>query len=111
MTSTLPRLPVFEAIAKHDLSIPAVVHNPSGRTFTYGELAKDVADSTQRLKENAGGKALSGERIAFLVENGYDYIGMNVRDARRLTDSYSNTALNICKRCNCGPPLHDPSES
>lgn len=26
--------------------------------------------------EQAGGKSLEGERIGFLVENGYDYIGM-----------------------------------
>jgi malonyl-CoA/methylmalonyl-CoA synthetase len=77
MTSTLPRLPLFEAIAKHDLKTPAVVHNPSGRSFTYGELAHDVADSIKRLKNKAGERALSGERIAFLVENGYDYIGMD----------------------------------
>jgi malonyl-CoA/methylmalonyl-CoA synthetase len=68
-------MPIFEAIASHDLSQPAVIHNPSGRSFTYGELAHDVADATERLKENAKGKALAGERVAFLVENGYDYVG------------------------------------
>jgi malonyl-CoA/methylmalonyl-CoA synthetase len=75
MASTLPRLPIFEAIAKHDLSRTAVVHNPSGRAFTYGELAHDVADATEELRAKAGEKSLDGERIAFLVENGYDYIG------------------------------------
>jgi malonyl-CoA/methylmalonyl-CoA synthetase len=75
MASTLPRLPIFEAIASHDLSQPAVTHNPSGRSFTYGELAHDVASAIENLKANTGGKSLAGERVAFLVENGYDYVG------------------------------------
>jgi malonyl-CoA/methylmalonyl-CoA synthetase len=68
-------MPVFEAIATHDFSSPAVIHNPSGRAFTYGELVHDVADATEDLRANAGGKSLAGERVAFLVENSYDYVG------------------------------------
>jgi acyl-CoA synthetase (AMP-forming)/AMP-acid ligase II len=75
MISTLPRLPVFQFIAGHDLSRTAIVHNPSGRAFTYGELAHDVADATVELGRKAGGKSLKGERVAFMVENGYDYVG------------------------------------
>ena len=75
MACTLPRMPVFEAIASHNLSNPAIIHNPSGRAFTYGELAHDVADATEDLKAKAGGKSLAGERVAFLVENSYDYVG------------------------------------
>jgi malonyl-CoA/methylmalonyl-CoA synthetase len=75
MASTLPRMPIFEAIASHDLSRPAIVHNPSGRAFTYGELAHDIADATEDLRIKAGGRNLAGERVAFLVENGYDYVG------------------------------------
>lgn len=75
MESTLPRMPIFEAIASHDLSRPAIIHNPSGRTFTYGELAHDVADATKDLIAKAEGKPLAGERVALLVENGYDYVG------------------------------------
>ncbi|TID22998.1 acetyl-CoA synthetase-like protein [Venturia nashicola] len=74
MASTLPKLPLFEAIARHDPKSKAVVHYPSGRSFTYGELVHDVADATERLKEKAKGNSLPGERIAFLVENGYDYV-------------------------------------
>ena len=74
MASTLPRLPIFEAIAKHDPKSTAVVHSISGRKFTYGELLKDVADAKDNLvKENGG--SIEGERIAFLVENCYDYVG------------------------------------
>ena len=42
MASTLPKLPIFEAIAKHDPKTPAVIHSSSRRTFTYGSLLHDV---------------------------------------------------------------------
>jgi hypothetical protein len=75
MASTLPRLPIFEAITSHNPKSAAIVHYPSGRTFTYGELVHDVADATEELKGKAGRGELFGGRIAFLVENGYDYVG------------------------------------
>jgi acyl-CoA synthetase (AMP-forming)/AMP-acid ligase II len=79
MASTLPKLPVFEAIHKHDANSTAIVHYPSGRSFTYGELVHDVADAAEELRTKAGGKRLPGERVAFLVENGYDYVGARRR--------------------------------
>ena len=75
MASTLPRLPVFEAIAGHNPQSSAVVHSLSGRRFTYGGLLKDVADAKDKLREAAGDQAMEGQRIAFLVENAYDYVG------------------------------------
>lgn len=76
MASTLPRLPIFEAIAKHDPKSTVVVHSKSGRTFTYGQLLSDVAAAKARLvKENGDGGKIEGQRIAFLVENSYDYVG------------------------------------
>ncbi|KAK7537582.1 hypothetical protein IWX49DRAFT_606410 [Phyllosticta citricarpa] len=74
MVSTLPKLPVFQALATHDPSTIAVVHSLSGRTFTYGQLVHDVAQAKVRLQQQANGKSLDGERVAFLVENGYDYV-------------------------------------
>ncbi|KAK8170487.1 hypothetical protein BC567DRAFT_210280 [Phyllosticta citribraziliensis] len=74
MVSTLPKLPVFQALATHDPSSTAVVHSLSGRSFTYGQLVHDVAQQKERLQQQANGKSLGGERIAFLVENGYDYV-------------------------------------
>ncbi|KAK8157174.1 hypothetical protein IWX90DRAFT_489384 [Phyllosticta citrichinensis] len=74
MVSTLPKLPVFQALATHDPSSTAVVHSLSGRSFTYGQLVHDVAQEKERLQQQANGKSLGGERIAFLVENGYDYV-------------------------------------
>jgi malonyl-CoA/methylmalonyl-CoA synthetase len=75
MASTLPKLPLFQAITRHDPNSTAIVHYPSGRNFTYGELVHDVADATEQLKGKAEGNSLPGQRIAFLVENGYDYVG------------------------------------
>lgn len=75
MASTLPKLPIFEAIASHDPNSTAVVHSVSGRRFTYGELLKDIAEARDNLHKEAGTNSLDGERIAFLVENGYDYVG------------------------------------
>lgn len=75
MASTLPRLPVFEAIASHDPQSTAVIHSVSGRRFSYGELLSDVADAKQKLLAAAGPTPIDGQRIAFLVENGYDYVG------------------------------------
>ncbi|KND90981.1 Acyl-CoA synthetase family member 3, mitochondrial [Tolypocladium ophioglossoides CBS 100239] len=74
MLSTLPRLPIFEAVAGHDPAATAVVHSVSGRSFTYGQLLADVSRARDRRREARGGADLDGERIAFLVENSYDYV-------------------------------------
>ncbi|EFQ86618.1 hypothetical protein CFE70_008973 [Pyrenophora teres f. teres 0-1] len=74
MASTLPRLPIFEAIKKHDAQSTAVVHSLSGRAFTYGELVNDVAAAKDKLQRNCNGQSAEGQRISFLVENGYDYV-------------------------------------
>ncbi|KAK5663534.1 hypothetical protein OQA88_3965 [Cercophora sp. LCS_1] len=72
--SSLPRLPVFEAIARHDPNSTVVVHSGSGRRFRYGELLGDVCRTRNRLYEAVGRSDLDGERIAFLIENSYDYV-------------------------------------
>jgi acyl-CoA synthetase (AMP-forming)/AMP-acid ligase II len=75
MASTLPRLPIFQAIASHDPKSTVVVHSESGRRFTYGELLSDVATTKDNLLAQSPSKSIQGERIAFLVENSYDYVG------------------------------------
>ncbi|PYI05647.1 AMP-binding enzyme [Aspergillus sclerotiicarbonarius CBS 121057] len=74
--SSLPNLPLFRALQNHDPSNLAVVHSASARSFTYGNLVADVLQAKERLVESAGGKqdGLSGERVAFLAENSYDYV-------------------------------------
>lgn len=91
--TTLPRLPLFEAVAAHDPASTAVVHCPSGRRFTYGELLGDVGRARDRLREARGGKEIDGERVAFLVENSYDYVGMFV--TRPLTPESESPADSV----------------
>ena len=76
MASTLPKLPIFEAIKSHDANKVAVVHSSSSRSFTYGNLLHDVAATRDFISSTAKRKPLQGQRIAFLAENGYDYVGM-----------------------------------
>lgn len=72
--ATFPNTPLFRALRDHDSSRLAVVHSRSGRSFTYGDLVGDVLQSKDRLARTAGG-SLSGQRVAFLAENSYDYVG------------------------------------
>jgi hypothetical protein len=73
--ATLPDLPLFRALQNHDPSSVAVLHSKSGRSFTYSNLVKDVVRAREQLADKAHGAELSGERIAFLAENGYNYVG------------------------------------
>lgn len=75
MISTLPCLPILEAVSRHDPESTAIVHSLSGRSFKYGELLGDVRRVRDQLSEAIGREDLNGERIAFLVENSYDYVG------------------------------------
>ena len=95
MALTLPRIPLFDQISKHDPTSTAIVHSDSGKSFTYGQLLRDVARSTKELKKD-GAKDLKGERIAFLIENGYDYVGAHVvfpTQKANLKSLYNSSAL------------------
>lgn len=81
MTSTLPSSPIFEAIAKHDPKSTAIIHSASDRSFSYGSLLHDVAAAKDTLTAMVNGRPLAGERIAFLAENGYDYVGARAFNA------------------------------
>ncbi|KAL3470792.1 acetyl-CoA synthetase-like protein [Aspergillus californicus] len=76
--ATLPNLPLFRALKDHDPASLAVIHNPSLRSFTYGNLVADVIQAQDRLLSSSGGRrdALQGERVAFLAENSYDFVVM-----------------------------------
>ncbi|KAI0869616.1 hypothetical protein GGS24DRAFT_478209 [Hypoxylon argillaceum] len=73
-TLTLPKLPLFDAISRHDPHSTAIAHCLSGRSFKYGELLPDVCRARDQILEAAGKSDIRGERIAFLVENSYDYV-------------------------------------
>ena len=80
MASTFPDLPIFRAIASHDPKSTAIIHSRSDRRFTYGELLKDVEGAkitlfNQLKSASAEGESRGGQRVAFMVENGYDYVG------------------------------------
>lgn len=83
--AALQRSALFEAIQKHDVESTAVVHSLSGRSFKYGSLLHDVAAAKDRLLKETGKSEqnIVGERIAFLIENSYDYVGA------QYTPSYS----------------------
>lgn len=94
--STLPSLPILRQIARHDPNSTAVIHSASGRRFTYGELLVDVAKAKDKLHWSAGKEAIDGERIAFIIENSYDYVGalnMLLRQTPWVLMSSSDIAL------------------
>ncbi|KAI1157866.1 hypothetical protein F5B18DRAFT_643370 [Nemania serpens] len=73
-TFALPKFLLFNAISQHDPNSTAVTHCLSGRSFKYGELLPDICRTRDQIYEAAGKTDLRGERIAFLVENSYDYV-------------------------------------
>lgn len=81
LVSSLPSTPIFQALSKHDPNSAVVVHSASQRSFTYRNLLNDVAAAKEKLTKFHGGvtsggrSSLAGERIAFLAENSYDYVG------------------------------------
>lgn len=74
-TETLPQLPIFEALSSYNPRSTAIVHSESGDEFTYGGLLSDTAKLRRKLLEKAKVDDLQEQRIAFLVENGYNYVG------------------------------------
>ena len=89
MASTFPDLPVFRAIASHDPKSTAVIHAKSHRSFTYGELLKDVEGAKIKLYHQLkhairDNEKVGGQRVAFMVENSYDYVGARIAPPRYL---------------------------
>lgn len=75
--STLPNLPLFRALQNHDPTRQAVIHSASSRSFTYGNLLADVLEAKEKLRIRSQSSSLAGERVAFLAENSYDYVGIS----------------------------------
>ncbi|EME87219.1 uncharacterized protein MYCFIDRAFT_60682 [Pseudocercospora fijiensis CIRAD86] len=65
-----------EAIQNHDPNTTAVVHSLCGRSFKYGSVLQDIALRKDQILSETGKSedSIAGERIAFLVENSYDYV-------------------------------------
>lgn len=90
LLSTLPNTHIFRALQNHDPESLAVVHSASSRSFTYGSLIADIVRAKDDLEQKAA-KAqgqLAGERVAFLAENSYDYVGTVVLNPLRLYIEY-----------------------
>jgi malonyl-CoA/methylmalonyl-CoA synthetase len=78
---TLPRTPLFEAISKQPTEKTAIIHSASGKRFTYGSLLGDIASTRSKILANAGTDDLKEQRVALLVENGYEYVGADLVSA------------------------------
>ncbi|KAK5045070.1 hypothetical protein LTR84_010218 [Exophiala bonariae] len=76
MAIGLQRSALFEALGTHAPLSTAIVHHGSDVTYSYGSLLRDVACTKEQLEQVTGRNesTIAGERIAFLVENGYDYV-------------------------------------
>lgn len=124
---TLPRLPIFEALNSHPKSKLAIVHSRTGQKFTYGELLAATARYKDRLL--VLGKAekeedLKEKRVAILVENGYDYLGVYPNSSSSLSSKrrmdvniLTREAINsidaehLCIRRYCRAAVYKPSSA
>lgn len=82
--STLPNLDLFRALKGHHAATPAVIHSGSGQTYSYGSLLGDVTrtkDLILQTRLNRPG-VVRGQPIAFLADNGYDYVGTFPAEAK-----------------------------
>ncbi len=75
MASTLPNLPIFQTITKHDQTSTAIIHSDSNQAFSYGTLLRDVVAAKKQISQIVPESRLCGERVAFLAENSYNYVG------------------------------------
>jgi len=66
---------LFEALRRHDPASTAIVDSASGKGITYASLLQDVSTFKHQLLQELDQDNISGERVAFTVENGYNYVG------------------------------------
>jgi hypothetical protein len=116
MAIFVQRSAFLEAIQKHNPSSTAVVNHDNGTSFSYGTLLHDVACAKEQLVRSHSQNGLAGERVAFLVENGYDYVGMDMLLVARLyctvltllDDSHLAVCIRMQRyRCTSGPVVPD----
>ncbi|KIW12750.1 hypothetical protein PV08_07936 [Exophiala spinifera] len=76
MTVGLQRSVLLEALLSHPSNSTAIIHHDSRSTYSYGLLLRDVACIKEQLLRLTGKSetTIAGERIAFLLENGYEYV-------------------------------------
>ncbi|KAH0290044.1 AMP-binding enzyme [Aureobasidium namibiae CBS 147.97] len=74
MAIKLPSSVLFEALRRHDKASTAIVDSASGEIITYASLLQDVSSLKHQLLQELDQDDISGERVAFIVENGYNYV-------------------------------------
>ncbi|EFQ35743.1 AMP-binding enzyme [Colletotrichum graminicola] len=74
MMASLCRTPLFKVLSEADASSVAIVNQSTGTVFSYRSLIRDVARARHALLESVGDKSLTGQRIGFIVENGYGFV-------------------------------------
>ncbi|KAH8742779.1 hypothetical protein F5883DRAFT_656389 [Diaporthe sp. PMI_573] len=74
MSASLHRSPLFKVLNEQDASSIAVVNQSTGIVFSYGTLLRDIARARHALLRSCGDRSLAGERIGFIVENGYGFV-------------------------------------
>jgi acyl-coenzyme A synthetase/AMP-(fatty) acid ligase len=75
----LPALPIFQQLVDHARNgrtaiIDYSVSASGDAEYSYTRLLTDVAKFRDELSDFLGKKDLQGERVAFLVESGYNYV-------------------------------------
>lgn len=76
MAATITCTPFFETLREHDSPSTAIIDPRYGLAFSYRSLLRDVVRAQHQLRQKMGkGHDVAGERIAFVIENGYDYVG------------------------------------
>lgn len=102
MTILVQRSAFLEAIQKHEPLSTAVVNHDDGTSFSYRTLLHDIAYAKERLICSSGKGSVASDRVAFLVENGYDYVGMR---RSSLPDSHL-LGSNFGRQWSCYPYWH-----
>ncbi|KAI5236024.1 acetyl-CoA synthetase-like protein [Aureobasidium subglaciale] len=74
MAINVPQSALFRALRAHNPASTAIVEYQSGQSYSYGALLSTVARAKDNLFKGLGRDMIPGERVAFLIVNGYNYI-------------------------------------
>jgi malonyl-CoA/methylmalonyl-CoA synthetase len=85
MAFEVSRSVLFEALRGHDQGSAAIADTAAGKHFTYASLMRDVSNFKRQLLRELGRNDISGERVAFIVENGYNYVGQRLLIGQSIT--------------------------
>ena len=120
MASNLPKNALFSALINHDEHSIAIAHSASCQKHTYGQLVRDVAWGRGWLNNKIEQMQIKSRCVAFLIDNGYEYVGAQnssffilvcaasfVLHLSKFGGSYlnlynSDAFVDNCKRCDCG---------